>query len=280
MNCPFCGGKASYFLTKNNIPVYRCRECGLAFAVGEFPRLDSIYDANYYKHHANRYLKMTPAEEAIHNRRLHAMNSHIASPGKLLDVGCATGHFLHLATQQGWEVSGLELSQFSAEQARKQYGLDVQIGTLETHRFPESFFEAITMWDVLEHVPDPVKTFAEVSRILKPGGIFAFSTVNIASINARLQKEKWRYLDPPEHLYYFTPGVLKKMLKDTGFSICYRKSIYALHAALESMGTDQARQEKFFHFAKKYLKPFKRVRDALLWLFPLGDVIEVIAREE
>ena len=176
-------------------------------------------------------------------------------------------------------MKGVEISAFSVDQARKQYRLDVQTGTLETVNLPDNFFDVVTMWDVLEHLPDPMKTITEARQILKKGGVLALSTVNIASLNAWLQKEKWRYLYPPEHLFYFTPKSLKKILHDYKFSNLSFKTHFALHAVIESIQNEKNKQDKMLNFAQEYLKPLKKIRDGLLKIYPFGDIIEVIARK-
>jgi len=198
---------------------------------------------------------------------------------RILDVGCGTGHFLKVAQDRGWEVAGIEISSFSADQARSRHGLNVETGTLESVHPQDNFFDIVTMWDVLEHLPEPLKTLNEISRILKEGGIFSFSTINIASLNAWLQKEKWRYLIPPEHLFYFTPGSLKKILHDKKFSILSFRTHFALHAAIESIQNEKSKQDKALNFARKYLKPLRIIRDGLIKIYPFGDIIEVTAQK-
>ena len=278
MKCPVCGGKTGRFLVKNEIMVNRCLNCGLAFAVGNFQNVETVYDKAYYDRYES-YFQWNPEVETVHNRRLSSIEKHIELKGKLLDVGCATGHFLKIARERGWEVKGVEISAFSVDQARKQYRLDVQTGTLETVNLPDNFFDVVTMWDVLEHLPDPMKTITEARQILKKGGVLALSTVNIASLNAWLQKEKWRYLYPPEHLFYFTPKSLKKILHDYKFSNLSFKTHFALHAVIESIQNEKNKQDKMLNFAQEYLKPLKKIRDGLLKIYPFGDIIEVIARK-
>jgi 2-polyprenyl-3-methyl-5-hydroxy-6-metoxy-1,4-benzoquinol methylase len=137
--------------------------------------------------------------------------------GKLLDVGCGSGNYLYSLSELGWDVYGVEVDAGAAGYARDQLGLSVVSGTLEEADFPDTFFHVVTMRQVLEHLPDPSDTLAEVHRVLKPGGRLMVEVPNIASLTAALFKSWWFNLDVPRHLYSFTPQTLEAMLKRGGF---------------------------------------------------------------
>lgn len=140
--------------------------------------------------------------------------------GRLLDIGCATGTFLHNMQGHGsWNVCGVELSEDAAQLARQEFGLDVFTGTLEQAAYPDKHFDVVTMWDVLEHLHDPLGSLLEVRRILDTDGILLVRVPNLASWDARLFGATWAGLDAPRHLYIFTPHTLSTLLERAGFTV-------------------------------------------------------------
>ena len=138
-------------------------------------------------------------------------------PGRVLDVGCGRGLLLKVFRNRGWEVAGTELSDQAASYAREVLHLPVQTGNLEQLNLPANQFDAVVMWHVLEHLPEPRATLAVVNRVLKPGGVFIASVPNFGGWEARFSRDKWFHLDVPRHLTHFTNESLRHLLRDTGF---------------------------------------------------------------
>jgi 2-polyprenyl-3-methyl-5-hydroxy-6-metoxy-1,4-benzoquinol methylase len=139
--------------------------------------------------------------------------------GRLLDVGCATGFFLNGMRSQGdWELHGVEINPYAAEIARDRYGLKVCTGTLIEAAYPAHFFDVITMWDVLEHLHQPLENLREIERILKPDGLLVLRVPNVSSLDAKLFKRYWAGYDAPRHLYVFSPRTLEELLREAGFN--------------------------------------------------------------
>jgi len=142
------------------------------------------------------------------------------SGGRLLDIGCASGTFLlGMQAHRGWQVQGVEPSVQIAEYARAVHNLDVFPGTLEEANFPNSAFDCVTMWDVLEHVHDPLSTLREINRVLKDDGILVIRVPNLASWDATLFGDAWAGLDAPRHLFVFRPETLGAMLAQANFQM-------------------------------------------------------------
>ena len=147
------------------------------------------------------------------------------SDGTLLDIGCAAGTFLVGMKRHGdWTLHGVELSPGVAEIARERHGLDVFTGTLEEAAYPDDTFDAITLWDVLEHLHDPAASLREIRRILKPGGVLIIRVPNLASWDARLFGDAWAGLDAPRHLYVFSPQTLSHMLEGAELDVLSHSS--------------------------------------------------------
>jgi len=139
--------------------------------------------------------------------------------GKLLDVGCGNGGFLSKMRELGWNVVGIEPDGQAVKVARETFGLDVHEGTVEEIGFPKDTFDAITMNHVIEHVLNPISTLKECYRVLKPGGKLVIVTPNIESLGHRLFREAWRGLEPPRHLYLFSPLTLRACAERAGLQV-------------------------------------------------------------
>ncbi len=138
---------------------------------------------------------------------------------RLLDIGCATGLFLEVASEVGWEVEGIDISAYALTRARSK-GFSVHRGTLTELALPAGAYDVVTMWDLIEHVPDPAGLLGECRRLLRPGGLLAISTPDAGSMLARVLRGNWlgfRSID--EHLYFFSRRTMTLMLNDAGFDV-------------------------------------------------------------
>ncbi|MCZ6677112.1 MAG: class I SAM-dependent methyltransferase, partial [Candidatus Poribacteria bacterium] len=139
--------------------------------------------------------------------------------GRILDVGCGIGTFLHLAREHGWKTYGVDPSESGTAFACNQYGLDVFCGDLFEANFPDQHFDVITLYHVLEHISQPNPFLHELHRLLKPKtGLLVIEVPNGGSIHSRLQKENWPYVHPRDHLYYFSHRTLPRLLRKHGFN--------------------------------------------------------------
>jgi len=139
--------------------------------------------------------------------------------GKLLDVGCGTGEFLEKMKQLGWDVAGVEPDEQAAGVAKERFGLDVSATTLAEARFSSNSFDCITAHQTIEHMHDPIEFLGESLRILKPGGKLIVTTPNISSLGHRVFRRCWRGLEPPRHLFLFSPRALRTCVDRVGFQI-------------------------------------------------------------
>lgn len=202
----------------------RCRQCGLIY-LNPRPSRDEI--GRYYPDNYEPFIRFScdrsgPLARWSHTRYLDKRCKAVMgwkSLGHLLDVGCATGEFLARMMEYGWQVQGVELSPTAAETARREYGLDVLTGDLAQAQFPDCYFDVVTLWDVLEHLYDPLAELVEISRLLKDDGLLVIELPNIRSFDAALFGPYWIGLDMPRHLYVFPPAPLEAMLKQAGFQI-------------------------------------------------------------
>lgn len=138
--------------------------------------------------------------------------------GKMLEIGSASGSFLHLMASKGWNVQGIEFSQTAGDAAR-QLGYPVHIGPLESAPRPEQGIDLIVGWMVLEHLHDPVGSLRKLAEWAEPGAYLILSIPNAGSLEFRLFGAEWYALQLPTHLHHFTPKTITKMLEHTGWRV-------------------------------------------------------------
>lgn len=208
--------------------VVKCRACGLMRTTPR-PKPETI--GFYYPDDYGPYLGtqvnqakptssikklLKPLVKRVFNFNTQRLPS--LAPGRMLEVGCASGAFLHQMASQGWQVQGIEFSE-KAAQAAAQLGYRVHAGPLETAPPPEEPFDLIVGWMVLEHLHDPVGGLQKLREWAKPGAWLVLSVPNSASLEFSLFKEMWYALQLPNHLYHFTPETLGRVLQAGGWTL-------------------------------------------------------------
>jgi len=144
---------------------------------------------------------------------------YLRYPGRgarLLDIGCGNGRFLLQMRAAGWDVSGVEADPASAAQAIEA-GLNVKVGTLENLALPDSYFDAVSLHHVLEHLHRPLETLRRCRAVLKPGGTIVIATPNFSAVGHVTFGPDWFPLQSPTHLVLFTPESLRLALEMAGF---------------------------------------------------------------
>jgi 2-polyprenyl-3-methyl-5-hydroxy-6-metoxy-1,4-benzoquinol methylase len=139
-------------------------------------------------------------------------------PGRMLEIGCASGSFLHRMNNEGWEVEGLEFSEKAAESARS-LGHIVHTGSLEKATEPAEPYDMVVGWMVLEHLHNPVLALQKLHRWTKPDGLLVVSVPNADALEFQIFGDAWYALQVPNHLYHYTPKTLKMMLERSGWQI-------------------------------------------------------------
>ncbi|MCH6547722.1 MAG: class I SAM-dependent methyltransferase [Gemmatimonadetes bacterium] len=139
--------------------------------------------------------------------------------GRLLDVGCGAGFFLDAARQRGYDVSGVDLSPVPAAHARENLGLDVTVDSLYGLKAPAAAFDAVTIFQTIEHDPNPDAFCAELFRILRPGGVLMVTTPAADGFVARVMGRRWFGYRNVEHVSFFSRASLRHALEAAGFEI-------------------------------------------------------------
>lgn len=219
-HCPLCQASDEIsVMTRNGYKIVRCRACTLLY-VSPTPsdaELAAHYQqASYFEGDAGQgyrnYAEMEKALLPHFQRRLHFLAARLNGPGSLLDFGCASGYFLELAQHAGWQVTGVELSAQMAQRAAQRVAASGGRVFTSLDALGEAKFDAITLWEVIEHLPHPLETLAALSAHLRPRGMLMLSTPNTAHWQAQRKPDAWVGYRPPSHLLFFTPPTLERML--------------------------------------------------------------------
>lgn len=227
--CNLCGETAHrpVFSTKG-YELVECAACGLAYIANQpdDAELARIYSGGE-GYHAALKDPASPQWAAIaRTARAHMkFMGRVPGKGRLLDVGCSTGQFLNLARQAGYAVSGVEFSDDSRAFAAGHFGLDVEAGSIHDTVLAAGSLDIVTMFDVIEHVRDPLADMRAAWQLLRRGGWFVLSTPNIDGLFPRLSRplagwlDYWPHPEPPYHLYQYSVRTLVASLERAGFEI-------------------------------------------------------------
>jgi SAM-dependent methyltransferase len=226
--CPVCTAVAPVKqFEKDGFDMVRCVTCSLLFVGQDSSLIDfnALYDEAYYTGGSDAvfadYVGQQAARRAHARRKLLLLRTlppRIARQGRLLDVGCAAGFFLTEA-QAHYDVQGVELSAWSSAFARERLKLPVHTGSLHSAALPAEHFDVITLWDVIEHVPDPVPLLLEAARVLKPDGRLVLTTGDWGSTYAQAHGAQWHLMTPPWHLSMFSRATLARAARAAGLRV-------------------------------------------------------------
>lgn len=233
----------------------RCAGCGV---VRQWPPLPeetaaAIY-GNIYPAAASTADSPPPARRAGRNLthlRDEVLARH-ATPGRFLDIGCSYGELVGLFAEAGWRASGIDVCAAAVDDARRR-GLDCRATSVEGFE-PSEPFDAITMSHVIEHVPDPLAALARIRTWLAPGGTLHIRVPNVDA--APLRRSRMVFvgeLKPYEHLFYYSPDTMARLLAKAGFACeVSTGGRYPLGVALNAMVRTRlvasARWQKYNYF--------------------------------
>ena len=241
-SCPLCGApgarKVTYDLADLRVERCTCQLVSLGVAPDR-AALEAMYGADYFETRHRYFFERPDAASgngckdenlAEFEDGLRLVGEQVPQPGRLLDIGCGVGVFLELARARGWQVTGVDISDYAVQHAREQRGLDARCGVLRDMQFNDGSFDVITMWDVIEHLPDPLAELREVRRVLRQDGCLLINTPNEASLlkllawlGYRLSLGRFEYpirkLYHQYHLLYFTPLTLRRLFERAGLDV-------------------------------------------------------------
>ena len=226
--CPFCESEKTQihlwlkdeFLSKEEFQIFECFKCGLLFTeprpdknkIGEYYKSEE-----YYSHQENKkgfIPRIYECVKAVNLRKKCKIATENLAKGKVLDIGCGVGDFLHKMETLGWETTGIEPSEEAREIAKKRMKASLYTPD-DINQLPDESFDLITMWHVLEHVEDLKTEVSHLERMLKPGGRLVLALPNFKSHDAEYYKEKWAAYDAPRHLNHFCKKSISNLFKNS-----------------------------------------------------------------
>jgi len=263
--------------------VVRCRGCGL-MRTNPRPTPETI--GFYYPEDYGPYVITTvsPGKNSRFRtlkeraRRLLRLNVNALPSmpvGRMLEIGCASGAFLHEMAQKGWQVQGIEFSQTAADRSRK-LGYSVYEGQIETAPAPGEPFDLVVGWMVLEHLHNPVQALRKVHAWTRPGGWLVLSVPNIGSYQFALFGDAWFPLQLPNHLFHFTRDSVSLVLQAGGWKverILYHRDVSHLVASLGHKLQDRPRPPCY---ADKLARFPDWQGKLLLPLYPLSSLFALL----
>lgn len=233
---------------KNSLHILKCENCGLVY-LAQYP---CGIDRQIHKNYTGYYFDTLSSDRSTFKRRMEIIGKFKVA-GRLLDIGCSVGTFLDIARLKGWEAYGSDIDKDAVDYCINTLRLNVRLGELGVWDFSSDYFDIVTMNDVVEHLKNPLSILLEIKRILKKDGLLFISTPNINSVVAKIMGIRWFHLKPQEHLYYFTPDTLKRILKKTGFKVVACCSIGRVRNLLTVISTLKSYNNGLYLLVKRWI---------------------------
>ncbi len=195
--------------------VARCAACG-HMQLAPMPGHEMLERA-YEEAESGDYLNEEAGQRATARAALDRIERHVA-PERLLDAGCWVGFLLDEARRRGWQVVGVEPSEFAVRHARERLGLDVRQAALFDAGLEPRGFDALVLADVIEHLPDPGAALDQLAALARPGAVLALMLPDAGSRMARLLGRRW-WSVIPTHVHLFTRRSLTVLLERHGWQV-------------------------------------------------------------
>ena len=224
MICILCHIQMKKYLKKNGYWIYRCPLCHLSqteLKKNYASFVKEFYSQGYYEGDPTRSAYVSyEADKPLIVRNMRKFLSFIRSKkpsGKLLDVGCAFGYFVELALSEGYDAYGFDPSAFASSEAGRLVGPSrIKEGTIRSVAYPKNSFDVITLFDVFEHLQDPLADMKKLSSLLKKDGVMMIATGDTRSVAAKVFRRKWTFYIPPQHIFFFHRKNVRELLKAVG----------------------------------------------------------------
>ncbi len=230
--CPVCGqndfslylNTKDFFFTQEEFSLTKCKNCNLVFTNPIPQNLSKYYETpDYLSHNTGDSGILGGIYSTLRNiniRRKYNLVSKYNNQGNVLDIGCGTGELLNFFNNKKWNTIGIEPNNSARKFAVNKHGITVfdeeKLLTLSSDSF-----DVISMWHVLEHVPDLHNRISQVSKLLKKDGTIFIALPNLSSPDSVKYKEYWSALDVPRHLYHFNQETFEKLISQHNLKLIH-----------------------------------------------------------
>lgn len=230
--CPWCESEKTQihlwvkdeFLSNEEFEIHKCLHCGLLFTEPRPAKnkLQEYYKSEeYYSHQENKtgfIPRIYEKVKSINLKNKLRMATYGMGKGRVLDIGCGVGDFLHVMENKDWETTGIEPSADAIAIAKTRMNAQL-FAPEDIDKLGDESFDLITMWHVLEHVDDLKNEIAHLERLLKKGGRLVLALPNFKSYDANYYKEHWAAYDVPRHLNHFCRQSIDNVFKNSQLTL-------------------------------------------------------------
>jgi len=284
--CYLCGSREGKVLVDDPpFKVIECAGCGLGYTSPRLhgDRIHEIYGEQYWRSDSAKDFGYSCYEdEASGYLRTFEMKADLLArylpQGRILEVGSAAGYFLAVMKARGYEVHGLEISREVAASSRERFGLpDVQSCFLADANYESASFDVIAMWDVIEHMADPLADLRHCHRLLHDEGLLVLQTQDVTSLARKILGRRWHHFKQMEHIYHFSPATIRELLGRADFDvleITRRKA--GKYISWEFVVERSARLGRL---AALICRPFKLLGRRFFYVNPFDEIV-VVARKQ
>jgi SAM-dependent methyltransferase len=284
MKCKCCNGEEHSLLFEGKdrlhglageFKLFTCSKCGVVAVRPQLSEdeIERFYPEDYISYpdpienEISRFKKID-RQYGVIKRRKKIEKYTKKKEGRILDIGCATGIFLNEMKMHGWDAYGVEPSDYAANVAVNQLGLNIFNGYLDETNFDDHYFDVITLWDVFEHLPDPDETLRIIKRILKPNGNLVITMPNADSWERKIFKQYWAGWDIPRHYHIFSKKAIERLLSVHGMRIDGLISFTGMLGAIRISLDFWLQDRKFSEQKKRWLKKIYYSPIFRLFLYP------------
>ena len=281
--CILCHQEGHAWLHVDSRTMLRCAGCGLLWVLEGVAHAEdgkTIYESDtpIFVQQGNEAYYLDETNTWSSQQKLNWISRFVPRGARLLDVGANFGHFL-AAAENDYEIAGLEVSPMAAFWAKENFGVSIDVGSVNELDSTSEKFDAITCWDVIEHLTDPLDAIDRMRETLTKDGHLFLSTPDAASFVAAALGRRWHYLDLIQHTVLFGHNNLSQILGDHGFRVVARRSFghyYRIQYVIDRLnnlhGKSLSRLPSWLFC--RTLQPF---RDRSIYI-GLGDVMGIAAQ--
>ncbi len=231
--CPCCSKEFSdstFLFKKANANYYKCNNCQLVYQNPQpvYELTEEIYDGEHYheRYINSSYIYFPTSKIYLDEINKELKNRIYPSGTNLVDIGCGIGYFLYIAKQNNYKVLGIDISKWASKYAKEKFDIDVIAGNFLEMNIKENEYDIVTLWQTIEHLPNPNDFIKKIFFILKPGGYICIATPDVNSWIAMFYKKHWNCFMPDEHISLFNFNSMKTILELNNYNPITIKRIH------------------------------------------------------